>query len=157
MLVLLAIVGAVLAAPARETPAPRAVWAQSADPTVVRLSSRCETGDDLACLRGAHHLLTIDPWEPDRWRHLRTVELERQPIERLVSRVGAVSAMCERGEAASCADLAFYLDLGAGLPHDAAAAVAMRARAERLATRSCARGDAFACRLAARIPDLHSP
>ncbi len=140
----------------REAPVPRAVLSQSLDPSVARLSTRCSGGDDLACLRGAHALLGADPWEPERWRRLRTIELERQPIERLVGRVGAVSSMCDRGDAASCADLAFYVDLGAGLLTDPARADALRARAQGLAQRSCAIGDAFACRLAERIPDLHA-
>ena len=63
--------------------------------------------------------------------------------------------MCDRGDASSCADLAFYVDLGAGLPTDEARADALRDRAASLARRSCAVGDAFACRLADRIPDLH--
>lgn len=149
-------VGLALGAPVREAPRPRAVLSQSLDPSVARLSSRCADGDDLACLRGAHHLLGADPWEPERWRRLRTLELERQPIERLVSRVAAVSSMCDRGDAASCADLAFYVDLGLGLPSDDARAEALRARATRLAERSCAVGDPFACRLAERVVDLHA-
>ena len=153
---MVALFGVAQGAPMREAPAPRAVLSQSLDPSVARLSSRCSAGDDLACLRGAHQLLGADPWEPERWRRLRTIELERQPIERLVSRVGAVSSMCDRGDAASCADLAFYVDLGLGLPTDEARAQALREQATTLARRSCEVGDPFACRLADRIVDLHA-
>lgn len=123
---------------------------------VARLQQRCVHGDSLACLLAAERLTRAPAFDAARWRALRVYEVRHQPWEVLAARVTSLETSCEAGDAGACANLALYLDLGAGVPHDDTRAERLRDMAEAQFRHQCALSGELTCEAADRIAEYRA-